>query len=325
MNDTTSEDISSDLGDPSTFMPFKTGSGYYDPAVAKAFFKAFGQKEQIAAGITIFVEHEKSNKQTLFGKPIAKALTTPLTQDLFKKSNIHRMFLLTKGEVALTAGGKLLETVRPGDVFGEMAVISEIPDIDTAAKRSATAQASTDCVAYSLDGSEAQAGLAKQPEFALMLMSVMFARLRFLAARLDAGTGDRKQHSLRSVPLFDAEMLAALRDRLEDAMVLRYANEAKIIKAGSKGNCMYVVLEGKVGLTIGKKMVEKLGPGGVFGEMALVDQSPRTASALARTECALLSINRDALISMVKSDPAFGMALMRTVAGRLRYMNSLFA
>ncbi|MBL8512568.1 MAG: Crp/Fnr family transcriptional regulator, partial [Betaproteobacteria bacterium] len=64
--------------------------------------------------------------------------------------------------------------------------------------------------------------------------------------------------------------------------------------------------------------------GGVFGEMALVDNAPRAASVVAREDCALLSINRDALLALVKSDPATGMAMMRAVAARLRYMNSLF-
>jgi CRP/FNR family transcriptional regulator, cyclic AMP receptor protein len=58
--------------------------------------------------------------------------------------------------------------------------------------------------------------------------------------------------------------------------------------------------------------------------MALVDQSPRVATAVARTDCALLSINRAALIALVRSDPAIGMAMMRAVAARIRYMNSFF-
>ena len=97
------------------------------------------------------------------------------------------------------------------------------------------------------------------------------------------------------------------------------------MKEGQTGMTMYIVLEGRVNISIDKKVVEKLVPGGVFGEMALVDQSSRTASAVARTDCALLSINREALIALVKSDTAIGMAMMRCVADRIRYMNSLFA
>ena len=308
-----------------TVDPFKSSaSGYYDPAVAKSFFESSGRSEQIATGTTLFVENEVSNKQGLFSKPLNKALTTPINGALFAKTNIHRMYLLTHGEVALTAGGKLLDTIRPGEVFGEMAVISEIPDLEVASTRSATAAANTDCRAWSLDGKEAEAGLAKTPEFALMLMSVMFDRLRFLAARLAARTDTDGHRSNRSEPVFDETTLAQLEQKLERATVVRFNEGAKIMIEGRPGTSMYVVLEGKVAVAIGKRIVEKLSPGGVFGEMALVDQSPRTASAVARTDCALLSINRDALIALVKSDPAIGMAMMRAVAARVRYMNGLF-
>lgn len=319
---TLSQDTDGD--DPSTFMPFRQGVGIYDPHIAKSFFKAFGKKEEIAAGTVIFAQNEKSRKKTIFEKRIDKALTTKIDRDLFRGRNIHRMYLLTKGEVGLSVSGKLIETVRSGDVFGEMAVISEIPDLDKEARRTATATATTNCNVYSLDGAEAQAGLAKKPEFALMLMSVMFERLRFLAARLTT-RGDGAEHkSHKSEAIFDEATLAALQEKLDGAPVVRFREDAKIMKEGSPGTSLYVVLEGKVAVAIGRKIVEKIDVGGVFGEMALVDQFPRSASAVAREECALLSINRDALIKLVKAEPEFGMAMMRAVASRLRYMNSLF-
>ena len=306
--------------------PFKSSaSGFYDPAVAKSFFETSGRCEQILAGTTLFLENEKSNKQGLFSKPINQALATPINAALFAKLNIHRMYFLTHGEVALTAGGKLLETIGPGEVFGEMAVISEIPNLEVSSTRSASATTSTACRAWSLDGKEAEAGLAKTPEFALMLMSVMFERLRFLAARLAARHDDTGHRSNRSEAVFDAATLAQIEQKVERATVVRFNEGAKIMVEGRPGTSMYIVLEGSVAVAIGKKIVEKLSAGGVFGEMALVDQSTRTASAVARTDCALLSINRQALIALVQSDPAIGMAMMRAVAARVRYMNSLFA
>jgi len=309
-----------------TVDPFiSSSSGYYDPAVAKAFFESSGIRQEIPAGTTLFVENEKSNKQTLLKRPLAKALTTPINSELFARANIHRMYFLTQGEVDLTAGGKLLETIRPGEVFGEMAVISEIPDLEVASTRSATATTRSECRAWSLDGKEAEAGLVKTPEFALMLMSVMFDRLRLLAARLAARTDTAGHRSNRSEPVFDAATLAQLEEKLERATVVRFNEGARIMIEGRPGTSMYVVLEGSVAVTIGKRIVEKLSPGGVFGEMALVDQSPRTASAQARSDCALLSINREALIGLVKADPAIGMAMMRAVAARVRYMNGLLS
>jgi CRP-like cAMP-binding protein len=308
-----------------TVDPLKSSTnGHYDPAVARNFFESSGKREQIVAGTTLFVENEKSNRQGLFKRPIGQALATPIDGALFSKPVIHRMYFLTHGEVALTANGNLLDTVRPGEVFGEMAVISEIPGLAITSARSATATANTDCSAFSLDGTETEAGLAKTPEFALMLMSVMFERLRFLAARLASRTDTSGHRSNRSVPVFDAVMLSQLEQKLERATVVRFNEGAKIMVEGRPGASMYVVLEGNVAIAIGRRIVEKLSTGGVFGEMAPVDQSPRTATAVARTDCVLLSINRDALIGLVKSDPAIGMAMMRAVAARIRYMNSLF-
>lgn len=311
--------------DPSTFIPFKSGVGHYDANEAKAFFKRFGKSESFTKGTLVFVENEQSNNQSIFKKLVSKVLTARPDQTLFAKKNVHRMYMLTAGEVALSAVGALEETARAGDVFGEMAVLSEIPDLDTPARRTATATASSDITCYSLDGAEAQKGLAKQPEFALMLMSVIFERLRVQVIRLSARADDAKHRANRIPAIFGKPIVEALRDRLGHAAVVRFLEGAKIMKEGSPGTTMYVVLEGEVAVAVGRRIVEKVDTGGVFGEMALVDQMPRAASAIARTDCALLSMNRSQLIELVKSNPAVGMAMMRAVAERLRYMNTVLA
>jgi len=84
-------------------------------------------------------------------------------------------------------------------------------------------------------------------------------------------------------------------------------------------------MEGKVSITIRNSEVELVQAGGTFGEMALVDQSPRTASATAQSDCILLSVNRSALLALVRSQPAIGIAMLRSVADRLRHMNGLLA
>jgi CRP/FNR family transcriptional regulator, cyclic AMP receptor protein len=290
---------------------------YYDAAVAKRFFENCGQAEKFAAGTTLFVENETSSHKNIFTKPI--------NANLFSKSIIHRMYFLTEGTVELTAVGKLIDTVGPGEIFGEMAVVSEIPGFTTSHSRSATAVARTDCIGYSLDGSETELGLERTPEFALMLMSLMFERLRLLDARLATREVAKARSSNRAEPVFDAATLKAIAGRVESATVVRFAEGRQIMKQGHPGSTMYIVLEGHIAISVGNKIVEKLAPGGVFGEMALVDHSPRTASADARTDCVLLSMNRAALIALVKLDPSIGMAMLRCVADRIRYMNSLFA
>jgi CRP/FNR family cyclic AMP-dependent transcriptional regulator len=83
---------------------------------------------------------------------------------------------------------------------------------------------------------------------------------------------------------------------------------------------MYVVLEGRVAITIKGGLVGRAGPGGVFGEMALVDQSARAATAVAENDCALLAINRAAFLQLVKTSPAFGAALLSGLAARAKDM-----
>jgi len=86
---------------------------------------------------------------------------------------------------------------------------------------------------------------------------------------------------------------------------------------------MYVVLEGEVELIIGGKPVETLGPGEPFGEMALIDQTPRaaTATAVAKTATRLAVIPEKRFLFMVQTTPHFAQRLMKVMADRLRKMN----
>jgi CRP-like cAMP-binding protein len=287
--------------------PFKpANSKFYDAKVAEKFFRESGKPETFAAGTTLFTEGEKSGKQGLFGKRV-----------------IHRMYFLTEGEVALTANGKALDAIKSGEVIGEMAVISEMPGTATASARSATATAKTDVTAFSLDGSEVQAGLARMPEFALMLMSVMFDRLRFVAARLSMRKAAKPGGVSEAMATFNNDMLEMLEARLERATVLRFDAGSAIMREGDAGTTMYVILRGQVAVSIKGVVVEVAGTGATIGEMALVDQSARAATATAQSECKLLAINRNSLIAVVKAEPAIGMAMMRSMAERLRNMNAL--
>lgn len=278
-------------------------SRFYDAAVATRLFELSGRKEHFAAGETLFEENEKSGKQGVFGKRV-----------------VHRMFLITEGEIALMVAGKPLDTIKTGEIIGEMAVISESPAGST---RSATATAKTDCSALSLDAEELQKALLRTPEFALMLMSVMFDRLRFAAARLAMRKVVPEQDGLRTTAAFDGAALASLEQKLDRATTMRYDADKTIMNQGDIGTHMYIVLDGRVGIFVNGKAVESVAAGGAFGEMALVDQSPRSASAVAETECALLAINRAALIALVKADPAVGLTMLRSVAARLRHMTAL--
>src|ERR1700682_4645902 len=99
------------------------------------------------------------------------------------------------------------------------------------------------------------------------------------------------------------------------------AGEA-IFRAYDMGAEMYVVLEGQVELTIDGRVLETLGPGEPFGEMALIDQTPRTATAIAKTPCKLAVISEKRFLFMVQTAPQFALQIMKVMADRLRKMNA---
>ena len=99
------------------------------------------------------------------------------------------------------------------------------------------------------------------------------------------------------------------------------AGEA-IFSAYDMGAEMYVVLEGQVELTIDGRVLETLGPGEPFGEMALIDQTPRTATAIAKTPCKLAVISEKRFLFMVQTAPQFALQIMKVMADRLRKMDA---
>jgi CRP-like cAMP-binding protein len=95
-----------------------------------------------------------------------------------------------------------------------------------------------------------------------------------------------------------------------------------IFVEGEMGAAMYVVLEGEVELQINDKVVETVAADEPFGEMALIDQAPRTATAVAKTNVRLLVIPENRFLFMVSAMPQFSLQIMRVMADRLRKMNA---
>ena len=91
-----------------------------------------------------------------------------------------------------------------------------------------------------------------------------------------------------------------------------------VFPEGEPGDCMYVVKSGTVSLRQGGKELEEIGPGALFGEMALIDLGPRSASAVAVTDCELVSIEKRRFWYLVQETPYFAETVMRVMADRLR-------
>lgn len=93
-----------------------------------------------------------------------------------------------------------------------------------------------------------------------------------------------------------------------------------IFKEGEPGELMYVIQDGEVDILAKDQLVETIGPGGVLGEMALLDASARSATAIAKTDCKLVPLDARRFQIHVHHTPYFAIQVMRVMADRLRRM-----
>jgi CRP/FNR family cyclic AMP-dependent transcriptional regulator len=108
-----------------------------------------------------------------------------------------------------------------------------------------------------------------------------------------------------------------------------YRKSELIFDENSPGNEMYVIHSGKVRLStrkMGKEIIlATLGPGEFFGEMALVDSSPRTATAIAvEDNTRLVTLDQDKFLYLVGQQPAFALTIMHELCRRIRERWSLY-
>jgi CRP/FNR family cyclic AMP-dependent transcriptional regulator len=94
-----------------------------------------------------------------------------------------------------------------------------------------------------------------------------------------------------------------------------------IFSAGETGREMFIVRAGTVDLRIGETLLETVGPGGIFGELALVDPAPRSATAVAGPDCSLVLVDAASFDDLVRKVPGLGLEVMRVMARRLRRTN----
>lgn len=93
---------------------------------------------------------------------------------------------------------------------------------------------------------------------------------------------------------------------------------AVIFHEGDAGDEMFGVIDGSVELRHGGRVVATIGPDDVFGEMALVDGSTRSATAVAADDVTLAVISKRHFLFMVHETPMFALQVMSSMAERLR-------
>jgi CRP/FNR family transcriptional regulator len=116
--------------------------------------------------------------------------------------------------------------------------------------------------------------------------------------------------ALRRVPLFDRcpeDELAAI---ARDAVVIAYDDGEVIVPEGDEGSAFYVILQGRTRVTRAGADVAVLGPGESFGEVALLQDRPRTATVLAVGETTVLGILRAAFKPMLLRNPRVALRIL---------------
>src|SRR2546429_5044509 len=113
----------------------------------------------------------------------------------------------------------------------------------------------------------------------------------------------REPDLLACVPLFGGLSKRHLRDIVSIGEQRRYDEKATITKEGKPGDDFYVIFAGEAKVIRGGRTVNRLMPGDYFGEIALLDGGPRTASVVAETPVEVLAVNRKPFHTMLKRDP----------------------
>lgn len=97
-----------------------------------------------------------------------------------------------------------------------------------------------------------------------------------------------------------------------------------IFKEGDEARELYVVKSGEVRIQIGNRTITELSADNIFGEMALIDNEPRSATAIAVTDVELVPVSEKQFLFLVSQTPFFALKVMRVLAQRLRVTNKTF-
>jgi len=94
-----------------------------------------------------------------------------------------------------------------------------------------------------------------------------------------------------------------------------------IFKEGDPAKELYVIQSGQVEIQLGNRLLDTLEANDIFGEMALIDAAPRSATAIAKTDVALVPISKKDFLALVGRAPTFALDIMGMLTRRLRAAN----
>ena len=274
---------------------------------------------------------------------------------IFEEGDMGRtMYEVVSGVVGIFADygketeQKLVE-LKQGEVFGEMAVIEDFP-------RSATAVAMEDTELYEIPGIALNAYFAEKPEMIMAILRHLSTRVRDLTkdysevcntineakgiqgnyeaeseslwTKLLKFAGIYKSSSLADPVAVELPRRAKGNDEGYAQRVMSYSKDGLIFRENDPSPCMYYIQEGEVGIytgygTAASKMLTKLHVGDFFGEMGMIENLPRSASAVAIGERTIVElIYPENLAELFQKNPARIMMMMDHLSFRLRKLTA---
>jgi CRP-like cAMP-binding protein len=131
---------------------------------------------------------------------------------------------------------------------------------------------------------------------------------------------------LRTVPIFSELAEEDVRSLGRLTIRRHYPKDTVVFFENEEGDFFFMILSGRIKVAIlgddGREVILSiLGPGDFFGEMALLDNEPRSATAIAVEEAELLSLHRNDLQGLFAENPTISVALIRVLTARLRRAN----
>jgi CRP/FNR family transcriptional regulator, cyclic AMP receptor protein len=124
--------------------------------------------------------------------------------------------------------------------------------------------------------------------------------------------------ALSVVPLFSGLSKAELNKLAEETDVVSFPAGTTIVEEGLLGETMFVVTSGEAKVLQGKRRLGTVRPGDFFGEVALLDGAPRSASVVAETPVVAIRLFRRILLKMLEAEPKLSLKILDALVRRVR-------
>jgi hypothetical protein len=126
---------------------------------------------------------------------------------------------------------------------------------------------------------------------------------------------------LKNTPLFSETPENVLTSIVPIMNEVTYHEGQEIFQKGAIGNCMYVIYSGEIGIVDHDVIFATMGKGDIFGELALLDSEPRSATALAKSDVLLFRIDQDDFYDLMEERDELLRSVLRILCQRIRAQN----